>query len=146
MTCVVFYLIISEREKKNKLRAALVFIHHVGCDENSSGFRLHQVITAAVITFMPTFICRGGEILLSAEMVDERPTLGASCGVTGESCAFRDMRLCCRCCFRDCQVNAINLNENLFFSTDICERICPDDIGAEKYQLTGKKKHHLTES
>ncbi len=35
-----------------------------------------------------------------------------------------------------CQIKAINLNENLsFFPTDNCERIYPDDIGAEKYQL-----------
>lgn len=48
---------ISSDWKKNNL-----VYTHVGCDENSSGFRLHQVITAPVITFMPNFICQGGKI------------------------------------------------------------------------------------
>lgn len=81
---------------------ALSFIHHTSrLTERKTTFRLRwsistvwdgmkiaaesdciNVITAPVITFMPNFICQGGEIFLSAEMADERPTLASSRGVS----------------------------------------------------------------
>lgn len=63
-------------------------MHHAGCNENRPGFRLHQVITAPVITFMSKSTRQGGEIFLSAKMVDERPTLAGELCVAAATCAF----------------------------------------------------------
>lgn len=64
---------------------------------------------------MSKFICRGGEIFLSAEMVDERPTLARAVPSLPYVMYLEICVSAVSAVSVACQIKAINLNENLFF-------------------------------